>query len=418
MPTKVCGDGILQVPNDAGVNEQCERVIDQVCSDGSTATKNADDKYECADGQGKVIIGNAMNAFEEFGALTRNPTIVNNSDYDLYFDELCILKDGSTLNGVSQNCISMGGILYPGEKVGFTDAQVSQYTGNTANITSGTFGDNNLQTTIKHEGTVYRDAYFAADLEVRVSKPTIVTVWGGTSYVKDTAEVSDTRQVWGLFVDNKNRNFEWFSVSDSDALSNSTSTQTDDTVVVNAVKADEKEVAEVVDTGAAASSNIVTYGSTIGNYNGIGNVYVVNGGDTLVIPAGASFSETSTYVVEDGWKLVIEGDINANGNNLAFVTKGGDIEISSSANSIDGTFIAIGGNITSDAVTSQQLVVNGSLYGNVNDLVSKRTYVKQAGGWSMSVWTVVNFGSSIFKKPAPLVGQFIGEYLESKKVAN
>ena len=45
----------------------------------------------------------------------------------------------------------MGGILYPGERVGFTDAQVSQYTGNTANITSGTFGDNNLQTTIKHE---------------------------------------------------------------------------------------------------------------------------------------------------------------------------------------------------------------------------------------------------------------------------
>ena len=50
MPTKVCGDGILQVPNDAGVNEQCERVVDQVCSDGSTATKNADNDYECADG--------------------------------------------------------------------------------------------------------------------------------------------------------------------------------------------------------------------------------------------------------------------------------------------------------------------------------------------------------------------------------
>ena len=164
MPTMVCGDGILQVPNDSGQNEQCERAINQVCSDGSTAVKDSNGDYKCTNGtlavptlgdfpdtctttcrlkttppsssssgsgdperrpvitipnhgditfypQGKIIIGNAMNAIREFGGLKPTPTIVNESDYDLYFDELCIVKKDASklsLNGQDEQCKSLG----------------------------------------------------------------------------------------------------------------------------------------------------------------------------------------------------------------------------------------------------------------------------------------------------------------------
>ena len=60
--------------------------------------------------------------------------------------------------------------------------------------------------------------------------------------------------------------------------------------------------------------------------------------------------------------------------------------------------------------------MNGSLYGDIQDLVQNRNYISQDGD-QLSVGTVVSFGSGIFHKPAPLVSQFVGEYLDSTKVA-
>jgi len=50
--------------------------------------------------------------------------------------------------------------------------------------------------------------------------------------------------------------------------------------------------------------------------------------------------------------------------------------------------------------------VNGSLYGNIKELIENRNYISQDGD-QLSVGTVVSFGSGIFRKPAPLVSQFI-----------
>ena len=37
--------------------------------------------------------------------------------------------------------------------------------------------------------------------------------------------------------------------------------------------------------------------------------------------------------------------------------------------------------------------------------------------WQLDVWTVVSFGSSTFRKPAPLTSTFIDEYVKATKVA-
>ncbi len=62
-------------------------------------------------------------------------------------------------------------------------------------------------------------------------------------------------------------------------------------------------------------------------------------------------------------------------------------------------------------------MVAGSLYGDTSDLISKRTYVKSANDGQINVGTIVSFGSSFFRDPAPLLGKFIREYTDSEKVA-
>jgi hypothetical protein len=61
-------------------------------------------------------------------------------------------------------------------------------------------------------------------------------------------------------------------------------------------------------------------------------------------------------------------------------------------------------------------VVNGSLYGDITELIDDRYYISNDGGM-LSVGTIVSFGSKLFSKPAPLVTQFIGEYLQAQKIA-
>lgn len=89
---------------------------------------------------------------------------------------------------------------------------------------------------------------------------------------------------------------------------------------------------------------------------------------------------------------------------------------------MDGSYVAIpkgttGGNIQGDKSSNERLVVNGSLYGDTTDLITKRTYVRSANDGQINVGTVVSFGASFFRDPAPLLGSFISEYTNSEKVA-
>jgi hypothetical protein len=124
----------------------------------------------------------------------------------------------------------------------------------------------------------------------------------------------------------------------------------------------------------------------------------------------------------ENWDLVVNGNITYT-DNIAFVVRGWDIQIDKEVREIKGTFIAIpkswiwGKIVWIGWKTIEPLKVFGSLYGNVEWLVSQRTFVRENSSWLLDVGTIVSFGSSVFRDPAPLTTTFINEYLEATKVA-
>lgn len=66
--------------------------------------------------------------------------------------------------------------------------------------------------------------------------------------------------------------------------------------------------------------------------------------------------------------------------------------------------------------SEKQLRVNGAIYANIDNLVDNRYYIGEKDG-VLSVGTIVSFGSQLLRKPAPLLSQFVSEYLSSQKVA-
>ena len=127
----------------------------------------------------------------------------------------------------------------------------------------------------------------------------------------------------------------------------------------------------------------------------------------------------TTYIVQNG-DLTITCDIKGINHNIAFVVRWGDINIWKNVKELNWTYIAVPfttwGNINWE-LSSEQLVVNGSLYWKTANLVSNRTYLKLNENWQLDVWTVVSFGSSAFRKPAPLISTFTDEYMQATKVA-
>ena len=349
------------------------------------------------------------------------PYVQNNSDYDLYFDQLCVVdRDWSTLIG-STVCENMGSILRSWETRYFSTIPNFVW----AVVTSWNYADNTLVTTIKHDGIRYDNAYFVAELDVRVAKSSIATTWWGTSYLASTNSVwniSDISNNWSLDP-TKNKNFVWAWVSWWDI--SSYSKEIDDASSVASVAWDwtsyEDWISNVTDVSWTAVWNTSLL-SDFENYNWIENVFILKNKNFVVNNNFLAWlTWARTYIIEN-WDLRINTDINY-ADNIAFVVKWGNITIDKNVDVIDWTYITIEkDSIWGDFVwvwgaTTNRLLVNGSLYWNIDRLISTRTYVKQNSFNQIDVWTVVSFGSSLFRKTAPLLSTFIDEYLESEKVA-
>lgn len=441
-----CWDGVLQRPNSFGQMEECERMINL---DGSISAFpsfcNSQCKIDfnttpgnCPNTNGgcvitipnewevfiqpadSIIIGNAINPFS---ALNTVPYIKNNSSYDLHLDKLCVTrKSGNTLSGVKE-CVNIGD-FYPGQVVKFP--AFPNYISSIANIPVGTsYGDNQVITTIENGGQLYDWAYFAAKLNVRVAKPSVATTWGGTSVLKNTQSLSNVKEVAQGKVSNPNdnNNFVGTSVSDlssyaKDTLDTATRTKVETSVDLS------KTTSAVTATHTTASliTSLWTLDDVSGTYkyNGMDNVYIVKGQNLSISSIPTYLIGPRTYIVEDA-DLVINGDLKY-ADNIAFVVKWGNIIVRDTVKELDGVYIAIpkwniGGQITQTTETSNVLTVNGSLYWQMENLFKKRTYVRDNSDGQIDVGTIVSFASSLFRKPAPLVSEFIDEYTKAAKVA-
>ena len=365
-----------------------------------------------------VIIWAGMNPYIAHSLW--KPYIKNLSDYDLYFDELCAVKNYWT------TLIGTGDCKY----LWIIRSWETKYLSYTPNfiwsmITSWNYGDNRLVTTIKHEGIRYDNAYFRAPLDVRVSKSSVATVWGWTSYLANSSKIwniSDVANNWELDP-NTNKNFVWVWVSTWDI--SSYSNEITDAWSVSNVDLEWDNILDSFNKVSDTSGTTIwdtTLLSEFENYNGIDNVFILRN-KNFVINSNifSTLNGSRTYVIEN-WDLVINSNITFS-DNIAFVVKWWDIRINKSVTNIDWTYITILKDwlgwsfIWTEWNTTEVLVVNGSLYWNINELISTRTYVKENIFNQIDVWTIVSFGSSLFRRPAPLISTFINEYLMSEKVA-
>jgi len=489
-----CGDGIVGLRAD-GSQEICDLWSENGSGEGCTAqctlpggwSWNPDDdgSITTTPTGGEIVFGpfgitvvwHDKNVIEHYKVWNQTvadfPYIQNMTEYDYSFDQLCIKKtsgDDSVLSaslGNNEACVDISHkMLY-----GFEKFVIAQRVSNGAYVAlsghqidddqlltnpqytypdfmsdkdeipdNADFGQAVLTTTMKHDidrnGTIddLYSAYFAADLNVRVAKPSIATIGWGTSFVNTKDSSNNLVKVTGdiqAITDGvsgleNNTNFVWVSVGESGVSSAvETNTETDVITDTQSQKDDfTEDVADVV-TVSAATVPDKDYGD-FENFNGLDNVYIIKWANVTFgsisefddVPTLDDITKPTTFIVEGG-NLTLTKDIVTD-QNIAFVVKGGDIKIQSNVEKLSGTYIAIpvnwnGWKITSSA-SNKQLVVQGSLLWNLTELVSNRFYIERTGN-QLSVGTIVSFGSRLLSRPAPLVSQFKSEYNASQKVA-
>lgn len=349
------------------------------------------------------------------------PYIRNESDFDLYFDQLCVVERSWTTLLWSTVCEDTWTVLKAWATIFLSHTPNFVW----AKIISWDYWDNRLVTTVRHKNVTYWDAYFASILNVRVAKSSVATTGWWTSYVQDTSTVWNISNIWNNWNwdPEKNKNFVWVWVSTWSLSSYSKDVVDEDSVDKVSkewdIYSDSLDQVSLEEWTALWSTSLL---SEFDNYHGHDNVFILKNKNFIVDSNVLSWlSWARTYIIEN-WDLEINYDIMYS-DNIAFVVKWWNIKINKSVWEINWTYISI---LKGDDWwkfmwtwwnTTDILVVNGSLYWNINRLIASRTYVKQNASNQIDVWTIVSFGSSLFRETAPLVSTFINEYLKSKKVA-
>jgi len=382
-----------------------------------------------------IIVGHTQNPLS---VLWIHPILENNSDYDISFDRFCVKSMNNTLlsetvlNGSSDGeiCVNIENrTIYPYEKLYLVQNDTGSYkVVNQFNYTPGmsypqfrankdvipvwdSYAETRLVTSVKDTlplssgGTQqfdFYDTFLAGNLNVRVARPAVSTVWWGTSYVKSTTTSDVAVVTQGIAGMIWNTNFVGTSVSDGWVSS-------DSAVVTNTdASSDDKKMHWGIDLVRQTGIN-----TNFVSYNGIDNVFVKSGNH--IFSSTPSWNGARTYIVENG-DVIISGNIDTN-DNIAIIVRSGNIFIWKDVEKINATLMVLW-----DATkiiwqaSEKQLRVNGALYGNIDDLVSNRYYIDGSGS-SLSVGTIVSFGSNLLRRPAPLLSQFVWEYLESQRVA-
>jgi len=477
IANNICWDWVVQNPNSDRVKEECDlgsnNGINSSCSSScklhiknpSCSTDN--DYYEAHKNDickfitrpsaweleitsvSNFAIGNNQKVFKkqdsyyEFNTDNINNKalfIKNTWDEPMYFnDQLCLFDrwdkekieyTDSNYNGENQNIISWDniyceqnsiGFLYPGETKYLKVDDLEDIKWNTDNF-SEKMKTSHLVLTVQNWWATYDwSPILAGQIYVTVAKPTIVSQWGWTTYLSDNNisnvnKIAETVVSYNDWIDatvNTNQNNFVATVLGSESKLSNINTIDNAELLEEAKKEStdlEEEVISIVEesTNTRNSWDINSFDS----YNWIDNVYFVK--DANITMPATSFSERKTYIIENG-DLIIEWNIEST-KNIAFIVKNGDIIIKDNVTQIDGTYVNIWGKIKSDN-TSNELIVNGSLYGDLSELTENRTHISMDDEGNINVWTIISFGSNILNKPAPLVGQFIGEYMNSKKIA-
>ncbi len=114
-----------------------------------------------------------------------------------------------------------------------------------------------------------------------------------------------------------------------------------------------------------------------------------------------------TFVIEGN--LFIESDIDLEDitEYVAFVVSG-NITIGKDVEILDGIYIA-GADIVSDDISEKQLVVNGSLVGNIEDLAKNRIFIGDDPKVELEPNILLSYDLRVLELTPPAIEQFLGE---------
>ena len=352
--------------------------------------------------------------------------VINTSDYTFghwVITWVCIAKDRQNLTkwdeiltslyytySKTKICSPLSGKYYIDQEIILNENILKEFKSH-LNFTWD-FNDNNMVVTISTNKDMWNysdilnwSEHMSDKFKVRVAKPAVQS----TSWTRYTTSIDSSVNTKAV-ASNINTQQDYSETSDNDVwvwTQSSSANTTDDTQIV--------EDASEYNT----DSNIIdtTTSTSFEKYNGLDNVFIKSG-DTNIsdIMDNYTIDKPMTFII-DNWDLTIDENVYAS-HNIAFVVKNGNIIVDNSVIEIKWTYIVLWNwKIKSDWTnTDNVLTVKGSLYGNIDDLVTHRTNVKEQNG-ELTFGTVVSFGSSVFQKPAPMVTSFVNDYLKTNKVA-
>lgn len=360
---------------------------------------------------------------ENLSELNNKISIYNNSDYTFgnsVFNWICVTIND--INGqrawdslfnvwVNQHCTDINTKFYPGQEIPLNKT-LNDIVANKDKVDWANYEDNNLVVTVRTTlntspyGQVLNwSDHLTGKFKVRVAKPAIQTT-SGTSFSNAWANTKEVAADINTDVDysGKSDNDVWVWTKSSSA-----NTTTDDKVVWDAN--DYNTNSSIIENNDEVSFT---------KYNGLDNVFIVKANVNVSDiefdwTKYSDISESTTYIID--WNLIIDEDVTAL-HNIAFIVKWEShyIFVNEGIENIKWTYIVLDNGSIKGAPSDKQLIVKGSLYWDITNLVNNRYKVEEKA-WELSFGTVVSFGSSIFQKPAPLVTQFINTYLTTQKVA-
>lgn len=387
----------------------CDRTTCKIIEDTSPGAYNLkfEPEWDILLWDGMSIFGNLSTSFATF---------TNNTASDVYIPgKVCVYKNNKTYNVITGNSICSSnqiGFVWKSwwvKKVGISN---DQFVGETANIPAGKdFWEAELITTL--EWLQNKDTFLKSVLNVRVAKPTVNTLgWGASVLNGSTYSDVNTLAGWGfsLLKPEFNKNLIltslWINPLSSYVKSSSNST------LLSASKAEwNKEMSSFDKIDNNLNSYAINRLPTE-KFNSLENVYIHKGNVTLGAQSISGWNQT--FII-DGWNLTINGNLTST-NNILFVVRNGNVVISNNVTNIDAIIIDIWWNVVWESTsTLNRLVINGALYGDVSDLLSKRTYIKDRWAY-VDVGTNINFTSKIFDAPPPLLSKFLWEYTDVLKV--
>jgi hypothetical protein len=259
---------------------------------------------------------------------------------------------------------------------------------------------------------------------IRVASPTITNISSWSVFWKLINIWNLSKIIENLFDDQKPRNKNFVTVS----IDNTKDSYVDNvsiskpTIVEKAEKLwkEDKESVQITEDITTISTTWNYHISDMQKYKWHENILVLDKWN-LLIDWLNQVNAHYTYIIEE-WDLIISSNINYTWDYSAFVVKEWNIQIPKNVTEIKWIFITmIDGKwfFSYDReYTTNRLIVDGSLYWKVDDLVKYRTYIKyDLANNQLNVWTVVDLTSEILKNPPPLLNKFLSEYIELRKVA-